>query len=209
MSPRLRAGVTVVQVAVVLAIIGFVAAVLFPVFQKVRQNTHGHGSCQINLKQLGLAMTQYAQDADGQYPSGTAPTGSGWAGQLYPFIKSKSVYRCPNDVQGGAFVSYVENRNLVKRNYADLPTPAATVALYEFTTLNCDPATAEAVSATGLSAPQNSRRHDGGDPAYGLNFLAVDGHVKFLTPEKVSGGAGAVHVKGLPSGKIVETFAVK
>jgi len=118
---------------------------------------------------------------------------------------------CPNDVHDGAFVSYAENRNLVKQSLENVPTPAATIALYEFTTLNCDPATAETVSATSLSAPQDSRRHDGGGPetAFGLNFLAADGHVKFLTPEQVSGGPNAVHAKGLPSGKVVETFAIK
>ena len=209
MSSRSRTGVTLPQVAVVLAIIAFVAAVLFPVFQKV-DNHPRHGTCASNMKQLGLAMTQYSQDADENFPAGANAAGNGWAGELYPFVKSTGAYHCPNDVQDGAFVSYAENQNLVKQNYVNLPASAATVAPYEFTTLNCDPTTAETVSATGLSAPQDSRRHDGGPgTAFGLNFLAVDGHVKFLTPEEVSGGPNAVRAKGLPSGKIVETFAVR
>ena len=209
MSARSRIGVTIVQVAVVLAIVGFVAAVIFPVFQKVREGSHT--SCQSNLKQLGLAMTQYSQDADENFPPGANAAGNGWAGEVYPFVKITGVYHCPNDVQSGPFISYAENRNIAKRTLENVPTPAATVALYEATTLNCDPTTAETVSATGLSAPQDSRRHDGGGPetAFGLNFLAADGHVKFLTPEKVSGGPKAVRAKGLPSGKVWETFAVK
>ena len=208
MPPRSRIGVTLTQAVVVLAIIAFVAAVLFPVFQKVQDGPR-HGSCQSNLKQLGLAMLQYEQDADGGFPPGTTPAGNGWAGQLYPFVKATGVYRCPNDGAEGAFVSYTENLNLVKQNSAKLTDPAATVALYELTTLGCDPSIAESVSATGLSAPPDSKRHDSFSFPFGLNFLAADGHVKFLTPEKVSGGPDAVRVKTLPRGAYVETFAIK
>ncbi len=208
MPPRSRAGVTVVQVVVVLAIIAFVAAVLFPMFQKVHDYPH-HGSCASNMKQLGLAMIQYEQDADGEFPPGTTPAGNGWAGQTYPFVKATGVYHCPNDLQDVPYVSYTENRNLVGRSLNDLTNLFGTVALYEATTLNCDPATAETVSATGLSAPQDSKRHDSSSFPYGLNFLAADGHVKFLTPEKVSGGPQAVSAKTLPQGAYVETFAIK
>lgn len=204
-----RAGVTFMQNVGVLAIIAFVAAVLFPVFNKVRERPHN--SCQSNMKQLGLALTQYTQDADGILPAGATPAGNGWAGEIYPFVKSTNTYRCPNDVQDGVYISYAENQNLVKQNDNSLTKPAATVALYEFTTLNCDPSTSEAVSATGLSAPQDSKRHDVGTPqtAYGLNFLAVDGHVKMLTPGQVSGGPSAIRAKTLPQGAYVGTFAIK
>jgi len=41
MSRYSRAGVTFVEIASVLAIIAVVAAIIFPVFQKVKENTHG------------------------------------------------------------------------------------------------------------------------------------------------------------------------
>lgn len=88
-----------------------------------------------------------------------------------------------------------------------LTDPTATVALYEFSTLNCDPSTPEAVSATGLSAPQDSTRHD--PKTFALNFLLADGHVQMLTPAQVSNGPGAVSPKTLPLGKMIRTFAVK
>ena len=208
MSPRSRTGVTFIEVVSVIAIIAVVAAIIFPVFQKVRDNPH-HGSCASNMKQLGLAMTQYSQDADGSFPAGTNSAGNGWAGEIYPFIKSTSVYYCPNDPQEGKFISYAENRNMVKQNSVDLPTPAATVAVYETTTLNCDPSTPETVSTTGLSAPQDSKRHDQPNFLNALNFAFADGHVKYLMPEKVSGGSNAVRAKMLPQGAYVGTFAVK
>ena len=209
MPPRSRAGVTFMEVVIALAIIAFVAAVLFPVFQKVRERPHN--SCQSDMKQLGLAMTQYTQDADENFPAGANTAGNGWAGELYPFVKSTSVYHCPDDAAEGKFISYAENRNLVKQNSAKLTNPTATVVLYEFTTLNCDPSTAETVSATGLSAPQDSKRHDSPSFPYALNFLSADGHVRFLAPLQVSGGPHAVGTKGLPQGPggPVETFAVK
>ena len=210
MSPRSHIGVTFLQVVVVLAIIAFVAAVLFPVFQKVRENDN-HNYCPSNMKQIGLALTQYSQDADGLYPAGTNSAGNGWAGEVYPFIKSTGVYHCPSDIQDGAYISYAENRNMVKQDSERLPTPAATVAVYETTTLNCDPSIPETVSTTGLSAPQDSKRHDDSTfgNTYALNFLAVDGHVKFLKPGQVSGGPNAVHAKMLPQRVYAETFAVK
>lgn len=207
MSPRSRSGVTFPQAAAVLVVIAIVAAIIFPMFQKVRE---GSGrSCASNLRQLSVALTQYEQDADSGFPAGANPAGNGWAGELYPFTKSTGVYHCPDDPQQGNYVSYAENRNIVKRSVTGMAAPDRTVVLYEFTTLSCDPSAAETVSATGLSAPQDSKRHDSPNFPYGLNFLAVDGHVKFLTPEKVSGGPQAVCAKTLPQGATVETFAIK
>ncbi len=205
MSTRPRTRVTVPQVAAVLAIVGFVAAVLFPLFHHPNYATLG--SCASNMKQISIALIEYVQDTNGAYPAGVDAAGNGWAGQLYPVTRSAGVYRCPGDAQKGAFVSYAENRNLVNLPASELTDGARTVGLYEFTTLNCDPATAETVSATGLSAPRDSRRHNA--DTFGLNFALADGHVKFLTPGQVSGGPSAVRAKGLPSGKVMETFAVK
>jgi len=117
------------------------------------------------------------------------------------------VYRCPDDAHDSAFISYAENQNLVRLNVGKLANPAATIATYEFTTLGCAPSTPEAVSATGLSAPQDSTRHDA--KTFGLIFLLTDGHVQWLLPAQVSNGLDAVSPKTLPSGKRVQTFAVK
>lgn len=88
-----------------------------------------------------------------------------------------------------------------------LANPAATIADYEFSTLNCDPSTPETVSAIGISAPQDSARHN--SQTFGLNFLMADGSVKWLIPAQVSNGPGAARSRSLPSRKMVKTFAVK
>lgn len=163
------------------------------------------------MKQLGLAYVQYTQDSDEVCPAGVTASGTGWAGEIYSFCKSVEVYQCPHDPQTGSYVSYAENRNLVRQSLASFNDPAATVELYEFTTLNCDPSSVfppgatpptvtrptEFTSATGLSAPQNSTRHDLTATTFSLNFLAADGHVKWLTPKQVSSGPNA-----LPTAKI-------
>ena len=115
-------GFTIIELLVVIAIIAILAAILFPVFQKVRENAR-RTSCLSNEKQLGLGIIQYQQDADEKFPCGTVPGvngdtdnyggGAGWAGQIYPFVKSNAVYSCPDDTgHGGVVVSYAINENL-------------------------------------------------------------------------------------------------
>src|SRR5450432_2610624 len=84
---------TLIELLVVIAIIAILAAILFPVFARARENAR-RASCQSNLKQLGLGFLQYAQDYDERYPAGqqyggnTITTGIGWGGSIYPYVKS-------------------------------------------------------------------------------------------------------------------------
>ena len=93
---------TLIELLVVIAIIAILAAILFPVFAKAREKAR-QTSCVSTEMQLGLAFLQYSNDNDEMYPTGGAGgasngfLGVGWAGQIYPYVKSTGVYVCPDD----------------------------------------------------------------------------------------------------------------
>lgn len=102
-----RNGFTLIELLVVIAIIAILAAILFPVFARARENAR-RASCQSNEKQIGLAFAQYMQDYDSHYPiveteglnSSGIPccvTQFGWGDELYPYVKSMQLLQCPSD----------------------------------------------------------------------------------------------------------------
>jgi len=91
-------GFTLIELLVVIAIIAILAAILFPVFAKVREKARAI-SCLSNQKQIGLGVIQYQQDYDEKNPGGVNGYGggAGWAGQIFPYVKSAKVFQCPDD----------------------------------------------------------------------------------------------------------------
>ncbi|MBC8136660.1 MAG: DUF1559 domain-containing protein [Fibrella sp.] len=59
-------GFTLIELLVVIAIIALLAAILFPVFAQAREKGR-QAACQSNLRQVGVAIRMYAQDADETY----------------------------------------------------------------------------------------------------------------------------------------------
>ena len=62
-----RHGFTLVEMLIVIAVVGILAAILFPVFARVRENGR-KTACMSNMKQLGLAFQQYSFDNGRKYP---------------------------------------------------------------------------------------------------------------------------------------------
>jgi prepilin-type N-terminal cleavage/methylation domain-containing protein/prepilin-type processing-associated H-X9-DG protein len=93
-----RRAFTLIELLVVIAIIAILAAILFPVFARAREQAR-KASCQSNLKQIGLGVAMYVQDYDETYPIATMygnPAASvRWYGMLDPYIKNEQVFVCP------------------------------------------------------------------------------------------------------------------
>lgn len=96
-------GFTLIELLVVIAIIAILAAILFPVFAKAREKAR-QTSCLSNLRQLGTALMQYAQDNNEMYPHDYDGPGypnfywnygSSWPIMLYPYMKNAQILKCP------------------------------------------------------------------------------------------------------------------
>ena len=100
---------TLIELLVVIAIIAILAAILFPVFARTRENGR-RTACQSNVKQILLALLQYTQDYDEHLPLQSfvenvpgAPFGAGndgqnvlWNQTVQPYLKSVQVFQCPS-----------------------------------------------------------------------------------------------------------------
>ncbi len=121
---RRQQGFTLIELLVVIAIIAILAAILFPVFARAREQART-ASCISNMKQIALATLMYAQDYDGYFPcldvnlafstgdiysdmykGVVAPPDAGWLDyvlkyglgtQLYPYMKNRELWRCASD----------------------------------------------------------------------------------------------------------------
>lgn len=106
-------GFTLIELLVVIAIIALLAAILFPVFARARENSR-RAACQSNLKQIALGFHQYLQDYDHYYPYAadkddlsystnhlltfvfTETAGHLWTDKIYPYTKSTQILNCPS-----------------------------------------------------------------------------------------------------------------
>ena len=128
--PRRTRGFTLIELLVVIAIIGILASMLLPALAKSKHKARGM-KCMNNNKQLQIAWTIYTVDNHdrtpvvnrndwrapggdinswrGQWCGGTmnpaAPTATDplpiTSAQLYPYVDTLTVYKCPSDVSTG------------------------------------------------------------------------------------------------------------
>ncbi len=189
MERRNNTGFTLIELLVVIAIIAILAAILFPVFAKAREKAR-QTSCASNMRQLGLAELQYCQDYDELAPGGSNwyGAGTGWAGQVYPYVRATKMFLCPDEMFSRPVVSYGYNGNFSSEtgggvyptaappigiSLAKLTSAAVTVLYYE---VNGNGATTWSYDITGsISPPYTSGAADeypttcSGNPCYDGN----------------------------------------
>jgi prepilin-type N-terminal cleavage/methylation domain-containing protein/prepilin-type processing-associated H-X9-DG protein len=94
-----RRGFTLIELLVVIAIIALLAAILFPVFARARENARRTG-CQNNLKQIGVGVAQYTQDYDEMmvpYRNQANGSDTPFHALLQPYVKSTQIFKCPSN----------------------------------------------------------------------------------------------------------------
>lgn len=92
----MRKAFTLIELLVVIAIIAILAAMLFPVFSRARENSR-KVSCSSNMRQLGTATAMYNQDYEENWAPTEATTDRSALTRLGPYVKNAGIYRCPSD----------------------------------------------------------------------------------------------------------------
>ncbi|RYX80904.1 DUF1559 domain-containing protein [bacterium] len=129
-------GFTLIELLVVIAIIAILAAILFPVFARARENAR-KSSCMSNLKQIGLGWMQYTQDYDEMsVPIRTGGAGSAlfspYTSTIQPYVKSVQILKCPSNSNANSLTHYTYNFSVGvgasggSRSIAGIPLPAQT-----------------------------------------------------------------------------------
>lgn len=199
-----RNAFTLIEILVVVAILAILAAILFPVFARSRENAR-RSSCQSNLKQIGLGVLQYTQDFDEHYPPfhnhvfTSVPSGGerNWAQMIYPYVKSTQLFKCPSNSatynigEGGNDpvqipASYAANPRIIAVDAAVVPVSlsyldSASKKILLTETAGGYPGAGwpdwTSASKWGELAGSNFKGHLGTG-----NYLFADGHVKALKP---------------------------
>ena len=90
-----RQGFTLIELLVVIAIIAVLIGLLLPAVQKVRAAA-ARTQCANNLKQVGVAVHNYASANESAFPQNDSPSGNrriSWQTVILPYIEQEAVFR--------------------------------------------------------------------------------------------------------------------
>ena len=166
-------GFTLVELLVVIGIIAVLAAIIFPVFASVRGKAR-QVVCTSNMRQIGMAISMYAQDYDDLYPYGADPSDLYtpiWAHDPISYkqlismpllnVPSPTLHKAKPQTQGGVLDPYIKSTEvwhcpsdsgydtLDMNSYNGFPTP-----------LNARPTSFEAYGSSYLYRTELSLKHE-------------------------------------------------
>ena len=234
MQKNVKKGFTLIELLVVIAIIAILAAILFPVFARARENAR-RASCQSNLKQIALGIFMYNQDYDEKLPlfavnasAGVTSTNPyGWADAMQPYLKSTQIFQCPSETGApnanptlGLYSDYWFNSNASGQADANFDAPTVTVLLGDGASSGVAAPAApyagsaryyqngDGVACPGTYAASTSVASFGGAQRHldGANLAFADGHVKWLKGTTTSTSSAVSRCAGTDRG--VPTFRI-
>ncbi len=192
-----KKGFTLIELLVVIAIIALLAAILFPVFARARENAR-KSSCANNLKQIGIGIAQYTQDFDEQFPWRNYAV-LRWQQVIYPYTKSVQIFRCPSNTAGTNVVTAAATVDgvsypAIPRSYGYNPRfgsgdASLTPGMSDINNISQKVIVAEIQlqNWTDYGAPwwTGANNWDQGFAGHlkSANYLFGDGHVKSFLPE--------------------------
>jgi len=175
-------GFTLVELLVVMAILGLLAALVFPGMRGALRKAVAI-DCMSDMRQMGIAMQMFADDNDGLLP-GTSH-GVSWTNSLSAYLGPNFIGRCPAVPKHRARVTYGWNDCLVTNGVGISIefcfTPASTMVMAELATNQSSEHFHFAGVRGGVGrltpnqfkAAVNVEAH-----GTGANYLFVDGHVE-------------------------------
>ena len=181
MPPPKRTNTTAIVLIILAAVFGggifvvaILAAILFPVFAKVRGNAR-LAACISNVKQIELGITMYTQDNNGKFPMGDYKAAillGDYKAAILSHANDEPSFHCPSDVAGGD--SYSFNSKLQGVSLNKVLDPRNTVAVYEGKNQTLDFRHEHTINEMG---------HELRDNVAVVGF--VDGHVKAISARQV------------------------
>lgn len=185
-----RRGVTLVELLVVLGIISLLLSLLLPALSRARDKAR-ETACAAKLKQIGVAMTAYAQDWRGFVipPRAGANVGAEdrWPQVLLGPIDELSI-SCPNYDDLSGEISYLANGRLEElgvrfHSRVLIPSsPAETIAMGEKFDLLPDYYYNLGIDDYRVTVDERRHRREGS------NYLYLDMHVRFVkAPVEIPG----------------------